>query len=122
MHSIVKRTEKVNGEIREYWDITLTRGDNLFLQISLEKNNQSYTPAQGSSVRFAMKAKYTDPDENVTLLKNIPIDTLLLSIMPEDTKELPMGKTYVYDLQLTDENGYVDTFMEGNFTIDKEVI
>ena len=103
-------------------DITLTRGDTLFLQLSLTKNGQSYTPAQGSSIRFAMKAKYSDPDNAVALQKNIPIDTLLLEFEPEDTKDLVMKKTYVYDIQLTDENGHVDTFISGNFTIGEEVI
>ena len=101
------------------YDITLTRGDSLFLEISLTKNGQSYTPAVGSSVRFAMKEKYTDTE--VTLEKQIPLDTMLLSINPEDTKPLPMGKSYVYDIQLTDEAGHVDTFIEGKFTLGKEV-
>lgn len=100
-------------------DITLTRGDSLFLQISLTKNGQSYTPAEGSSIRFAMKEKYSD--DEVTLEKQVPLDTMLLSINPADTKDLPMGKSYVYDIQLTDEAGHVDTFFEGKFTIGKEV-
>ena len=118
MHSIVTRKE---GN-KTYHDITLTRADTFFVTLILKKNNQSYTPAQGSSIRFAMKAKYTDPDTDVVLNKNIPIDTLLLSIQSEDTADLPMGKTYVYDIELTDENGYKDTFIEGTFTIDKEVM
>lgn len=115
-HSIQTRKE---GN-KEYTDITLTRGDTLFLQLQLKKNGQSYTPTLGASVRFAMKSKYTD--EDTVLVKQVPIDTLLLEIEPEDTKPLKMKKTYVYDLQLTDENGYVDTFIEGNFTIGEEVM
>lgn len=103
-------------------DITLTRGDSLFLQLSLTKNGQAYTPAEGSSIRFAMKAKYSDPDTAVVLQKNVPIDALLLEIKPEDTKELQMKKTYVYDIQLTDENDKVDTFISGTFTIGEEVM
>ena len=100
-------------------DITLTRGDTLILQLSLTKNGQAYTPAVGSSIRFAMKEKYTD--EQVTLEKNVPIDTLLLQFDPADTKELPMGKKYAYDIQLTDEVGHVDTFIQGTFKIGNEV-
>ena len=98
----------------------MTRGDSLFLEISLTKNGQVYAPAVGSSVRFAMKEKYGD-DVQVTLEKQVPIDTLLLAFDPADTKELPMGKSYVYDIQLTDEAGHVDTFIEGKFTLGKEV-
>ena len=116
MHSIVTRKE---GN-KTYHDITLTRGDTLFLQLSLTKNGQSYTPDQQASVRFAMKSKYTD--EEPVLLKTVPIDTLLLQIASADTKPLKMKKTYVYDIELTDENGYVDTFIEGNFTVDEEVM
>ena len=112
MSHTIKKTEK--GA-----DITLTRGDTLILQLSLTKNGDPYTPASGSSVRFAMKQKYTDTE--VVLEKNIPLETLILEIEPEDTKPLPMGAKYVYDIELTDEVGHVDTFYEGKFTIDYEV-
>ena len=102
-------------------DITLTRGDSLFLQISLKKNGEPYTPAEGSRIRFAMKQSYKDPDSEVLLEKQIPLDTLILEFEPQDTKPFPMGKTYVYDIELTDEHGHVDTFIQGTFTIGKEV-
>ena len=119
MHSIVKRTEK-DGQV--YHDITLTRGDSLFLQVGLKKNDEPYTPVAGSTLRFAMKSKYTDSDENVVLVKNIPINTLILEFEPEDTKPLVMKKSYVYDIELTDENGFVETFIRGTFKIGEEVI
>lgn len=100
-------------------DITLTRGDTLILELSLTKDGDPYTPATGSEMRFAMKEKYTDTE--VVLEKQIPIDTLILEFVPSDTKDLPMGKSYVYDIQLTDEVGHVDTFIQGKFTVDKEV-
>lgn len=119
LHSIVIRREK-DGKV--YHDITLTRGDSLPIQLSLKKNEEPYTPDPAASIRFAMKSKYTDSDADVVLIKNVPIDTLILEIEPEDTKPLPMKKTYVYDIELTDENGFVDTFIEGKFTIGEEVI
>lgn len=117
MHSITVRQEK-DGKV--YHDISLTRGDSLPLQLVIKKNDETYTPDPEDEVRFAMKAKYTD--EEPTLVKTVPVDTLLLEIEPDDTKELPMKKTYVYDIQLTDKYGYVDTFIEGKFTIDEEVM
>lgn len=102
-------------------NITLTRGDSLFLQITLEKNGEPYIPSEGSRIRFAMKRSYNDPDSEVLLEKQIPLDTLILEIEPNDTKPFPMGKTFVYDIELTDEHGHVDTFISGNFTIGKEV-
>lgn len=103
-------------------NITLTRGDTLIVQLSLTKNNEPYVPVAGSSIRFAMKKKYTDPDTDVVLIKDISIDTLLLEIDPEDTKSLPMKSKYVYDIQLTDEDDHIDTFIKGTFTLSEEVI
>lgn len=105
------------------YDITLTRGDSLPLQLTnLKKNDVAYTPDPEDAIRFAMKRKYKDPDEDAVLVKSISPDTLILSIDPEDTKELAMGKTYVYDIQITDKYGFVATFIEGNFTIGNEVL
>lgn len=103
-------------------DITLTRGDSLFLQLKLTKDGEPYTPENGSVVRFAMKAKYTDPDEKVVLVKQVPIETMILQLEPEDTKDLPMKKTYVYDIELTDALGHKYTFLFGTLTIGEEVL
>lgn len=105
------------------YDITLTRGDSLPLQLTnLEKNDEPYDPDPEDVIRFAMKRKYKDPDTEVVLVKEISPDTLILNIAPEDTKELPMGKSFVYDIQITDKYGFVATFIEGNFTIGNEVL
>lgn len=102
------------------YDITLTRGDSLPLQLTLKKNNESYMPGSEAYIRFAMKARYND--DTPVLVKEIPVDTLQLIFIPEDTKDLPMKKTYVYDIELTDESGYVATFIEGRFTVGEEVM
>lgn len=77
--------------------------------ISITKQDGTpYVPNDGDKVRFAMKAKYEDPEPLV--VKDIPIDTLTLTLHPEDTKDLSFGK-YVYDIQLTKADGTVDTFI-----------
>lgn len=101
-------------------DITLTRGDSLFLRIDLKKNGKEYIPAEGSSLRFAMKRKYGDAYD-VLLEKQIPINSRILHIEPEDTKPFPMNRTYVYDIQITDQYGNVDTFIKGNLNLENEV-
>lgn len=89
--------------------ITLTRGDTFMAQISItDSNGNPYVPAEGDSVRFAMKSHYTDSEP--LLVKDIPIDTLKLILEPADTKEFDFG-TYVYDIQLTKTTGEVDTFI-----------
>ena len=100
-------------------NISLTRGDSLFLQLELTKNGEPYTPEQGCSIRFAMKESYKS--NKVLIKKQIPLDTLILELDPMDTKPLPMGRSYVYDFELTDEEGHVDTFIEGKFNLTDEV-
>ena len=106
--------------------ITMTRGDTLSTQVSMTLNGESYTPVEGDSIRFAMKhpdmtsnkGAYTDSEPLLT--KEIPYDTCLLKLDPDDTKPFEFG-TYVYDIQITFENGDVDTFISGKLTLKPEV-
>ena len=89
--------------------IYLTRGDTFKAQVTISNPDGSiYTPVEGDSIRFALKEKVED--EGCLILRDIPIDTMLLVINPEDTKSLEFGN-YVYDIQLTKANGDVDTFI-----------
>lgn len=102
--------------------ITLTRGDTFKAQISItDKDGNPYEMQEGDVVRFAMKKDYSDPDTQVLINKVVPSDTLILTLEPEDTKELPFG-TYVYDIQLTTAAGEVDTFItKASLTLTEEV-
>ena len=79
------------------------------------------------SIRFAVKHKsmlgdksdYTDIDPLINI--QIPTDTLILTIEPEDTKDLGFGK-YVYDVEITFSDGTVDTFITASpFILSEEV-
>jgi len=100
--------------------ITLTRGDSFYATVTMKNPDKTdYTPQQGDVVRFALKKRYTDAEP--LILKNVPTDTLVLHLEPEDTKDLAFGK-YVYDIELTKANGDVDTFIyEADFELAKEV-
>lgn len=112
MYNIEKIEDKV-------YDITLTRGDTLFIEFPLfDEDDQPYTPVEGEVLRFAMKKKHKDEDPLV--LVDIPTDTCLLEIRPEHTKPLNFGD-YVYDVEFTDSYGHVSTIIKGMFTVDKEV-
>ena len=88
--------------------IQLTRGDTLRLQVSIKDGDgNQYVPADGDKIRFAMKKDY---DGVLIINKSIPNDSLELTLNPKDTKDLDVGK-YVYDVELTKENGDVDTFI-----------
>ena len=109
-------TLKINGTT-----ISLTRGDTCKIGVDIFNPDGSlYVPVQGDSVRFAMKKNYKS--DTVIMEKDIPINTLLLRIEPEDTKSLPQPSEYVYDIQLTHANGEIDTFIaKAIFKITEEV-
>lgn len=100
--------------------IYLTRGDTFKAVLTISYPDGSiYTPQEGDTIRFALK--HSIDDEECIIFREIPIDTMLLVIYPEDTKELEFG-TYVYDIQLTKANGDVDTFITASkFKITAEV-
>ena len=91
--------------------IILTRGDTAKISVTTKykTTGEIYTPREGDQVKFSFK-KYIS-DKNPLFEKNVPIDTMLLVIEPEDTKSLPFGP-YVFDGQLTFANGDVDTFIQ----------
>lgn len=102
--------------------ITMTRGDTLEVQIELFRPDGSrYPPQPGDVVRFALKQKYSDP---VPLLRKvIPHDTMSLRLESAETKLLKAGGApYVYDMEITMEDGTVDTFIDrARFIVTEEV-
>lgn len=89
--------------------ITLTRGDTFGANIEIYRPDGTlYEPQEGDTIRFAMKAKITDAEP--IILKDIPISTMMLVILPEETKDLQYGN-YVYDIELTKANGAICTFI-----------
>lgn len=96
--------------------IEMTRGDTLRVRVSIEMDDEPYTPAEGDSVAFYLKhaklnssrTSYKDPAPVIT--KAVPIATMVLQLDPEDTKPLEFGE-YAYDLEITFANGTVDTFI-----------
>ena len=103
-------------------DIYLTRGDTMILNVTITKDGSSYTPASGDTIRFAMKNRYEDSDADVLINKNIDMSTMQLTLLPSDTKNLKMGRSYVYDIEFVDASGNVDTFIKGNFYLGEEVL
>lgn len=101
-------------------DILMVRGDTLKMLIAIKDNTgNTYTPVQGDKLRFALKKSYTD--KYPLIVKNIPIDTCELYLASRDTKFLEQPETYVYDIQITLNNGVVDTFIRGTLTLIEEV-
>ena len=106
---------QVNNKTKE---IELTRGDTLKIKIDIFINDEVYIPRPEDSLRFAMKTAYNT--SKLLIHKNIPVDTCILHLEPQDTKRLKFGE-YVYDIQITFANGDVNTFISGRFTLNPEV-
>lgn len=105
--------------------VTHTRGDSAELLITIYKKNPDgsrgdpYIPKEGDVIRFALSDHYDD--DNPLIVKDIPIETMVLKIEPEDTEPLEFGD-YVYDIQLTTSDGYVDTFIyKAKWVVSEEV-
>lgn len=101
--------------------ISLTRGDSAKIELFLTyKNGDTYEPREGDSIRFAVKKSFNDLVPPLLII-NIPTDTLLLHITPEQSKQLAYG-SYKYDIQMTTADGDVDTFIDkATFIVTEEV-
>lgn len=91
-------------------NIIMTRGDTLRTKVTiLDSQGKEYIPVDGDKIRFALKKNYNDPEP--LIIKDIPYDTCVLCLDPEDTKILEQPMEYVYDIQITLTDGTVDTFI-----------
>ena len=100
--------------------ITMTRGDTLKVKVNIfDSEGKPYIPVEGDKIRFAVKRNYYD--EKPLILKEIPFDTLLLQLEPKDTKDLKQPSELKYDIQITMNDGTVDTFIKGILNISEEV-
>lgn len=108
-------------EVSENNMITMTRGDTASFYIGIEDIFENdFRPLPTDKLVFSVKQKYKD-DECV-IQKEIPLDTQILKLEPDDTKPLMMPKKYYYDVQLIRENGDVYTIIaKGKLKIKEEV-
>lgn len=113
---------KINGT-----SIALTRGDTLQVLVSILKDGEAYTPAEGDKVTFYLKHRkltqdqtaYTDAEPLIS--REIPAATMTLVLAPSDTRALGFGE-YVYDIEIEFSDGVTDTFINNaKFTLLPEV-
>lgn len=100
--------------------ITLTRGDTFKTQVDLrDSEGNPYVLGEYDFIQFAVKKDYSD--ENYQILKLVDPTTMVLTLTPEDTRNMDYGE-YVYDMQLTKGNGEVATFItKARFVLTEEV-
>ncbi len=105
--------------------VVITRGDTLETTVQIfDGDGNVYTPGENDVVRFALKKKYTD--EEAIIIKTIPNDTMVLRVESSETKLLDQPASYVYDVQITIDDGtpegYVYTFISGVLKTKEEVL
>lgn len=117
--------------IDENNNITLTRGDTLTLTVALyqetapippetEPTLEPYTPSEGDVIRFAVSTGYKgDKGYELKISKEIPHDTLTFTC--SSTETTLDEHNYNYDVEITREDGSVDTFIKGKLFIEGEV-
>lgn len=100
--------------------ISMTRGDTLKCKINVTgADGQPYEPGPEDKILFAVKRNAEEKECLFTV--DVPSDTCILHIKPEDTKNLDFG-TYKYDMSITLSNGDVHTFIEvTDLTLTEEI-
>ncbi len=101
--------------------ISMTRSDTLNVILKLKfSDGRDYVYTEGDSCYFAVKRTY-DSGEPYLIHKEIDLLTGLLHLDPSDTQNIPYGD-YKYDIQITLNDGTVDTVIpRATFTLLEEV-
>ena len=88
-------------------DISIVRGDSALFELNIvDANKNIYTPKEDDTITLTVK-KSTCSKE-VLFQKQWEDGKFVIN--PEDTKDLRYG-TYVYDVQLVTDSGWVDTII-----------
>ena len=108
------------------FDFSLTRGDSLSHQVTVEVTDESAKDVTGASVSYTIKRDSRDGVQVVqkTLGSGITLTSPITGVMtitlsPTDTM-LDPGRRYFYDCQVT-ISGFVQTVQAGQITVEGEV-
>lgn len=103
-------------------NIKLTKGDTLTLNLALtDQQGEAYEPEQGDAIRFAVSTGYLGEHYyELHYEQNVPTDTLTFTMPASETAKLAY-KEYNYDIELTHNDGCIDTVISGKLKITGEV-
>lgn len=85
--------------------IHLTRGDSLEVGIAVD----GYSPTAKDLIMFRMKPISNTGE--IIVEKNIDPTTMVLKLIPEDTKRIEPGR-YKYEIEVKKEDGFTATIIE----------
>jgi hypothetical protein len=111
------------------YSIVVYEGDSTLLRFLWKDNDGNPISLVGASARLAAKRRITDPDSALVLYAPLQIyndakGKLALALVPSETKGLALGNldtSYIYDLEIDRNNGFVQTIVRGTFTVVAEV-
>ena len=110
--------------------ITIVRGDSGYVTVPLVEVTEDehgqiietpYAMKPGETLRFAAAKKWGAGEDECFIIREIEAPDMKLYFYPEDTKGQKFGKDYKYDLEFTNEDGYVDTILRSTMIIAEEV-
>ena len=101
-------------------NITLTRGDTLTLTVSITKDGHPYVLQEGDVVRFALSIGYVGKKGYKKIMTQTLNNSLTITIPAETTKAFTED-SYNYDIQITHNDGSVDTFISAKLKLKDEV-
>ena len=94
----------------------LTRGDTAYLNVALQDADGEALDGT-AAITFSCKKNVKDENYAFQCFCNYPEQ---IKIEPEQTKELEYGK-YLYDIQVTMDNGDIFTIVSGPIYIKEEI-
>lgn len=97
-------------------NISLSRGNNAIIDVTILKDGEPYTLATGEKIMFHVKRK--DNFNNIIISKESTENSFYIA--PSDTAQLGLGG-YVYSVTYYGNGGEIDTFINGEFNILSEV-
>lgn len=104
-------------------NITMIRGDTEAIKISVKDNENSIVPlVEGDIIYFTVKIDANVKEKELQkIVTEFEDGEAIIEIDPLDTKDMRF-RPYVYDVQLTRENGDVKTIIPmSKFVIESEV-
>lgn len=97
-------------------DIYLTRGNTAIIDVEIMNGDEPYVMQNDDVLEFAVRRSCEFNNVVLSKRRNEPSFVFI----PNDTKDLSLGE-YIYSITLFGDNGVIDTFINGKFTIECEV-
>lgn len=103
--------------------VVFPKGDTLILEVVLDYKANPYIYKSGEVVEFGVKERFDDPECIIKKTLTIPPEgNPVLRLESEDTKLLPVNRRgYPFNIQLTRNDGVVETPIKGRLFTTQEV-